>query len=458
MKHQHDTQLSMNSATSGSIGGRFRRAAAMWTKAVASLAVATGLVLGAAGLNSQASAQFGSVDPKGGKLDEKLGVDRDSPNAAKIYFINVRGQIGRDFAPEPLEDMVEDMKKIQPDYVVMYIDTEWTNPRTGTTNDIFDVGMAQQAYNSLSSIRDMATILFDKIRNDSTWTKKPKYITWVKNAVGPSAFLAFMGQQIYYTPDGVHGGIGYLDLLFANMGDLVVREKQRSLRLGWAVGMAVDGVDTSLPADELRAERERRTYILKAMARMDYVLSYRLNGGVPEFFEDMTSGELLTDDGSENENRRDVMEDALRWKGNDVLNLRADLAKTLKLSSGDASNLDDLAFNLGVQRAYRVYTDKPNQIMANWARTVGRNYNQLEKLLQDYQGIEVNGATRSARNAQRGRQISSLREQISICKKFGHAFGAQLGMEYGASPEDIISQNEARITLIQQEIRLDRGQ
>jgi hypothetical protein len=354
--------------------------------------------------------------------------------------------------------MVEDMKKIQPDYVVLYIDTEWTNPRTGTTNDVFDVGMAQQAYNSLSSIRDMGTILFDKVRNDSTWTKKPKYITWVKNAVGPSAFLAFMGQQIYYTPDGLHGGIGYLDLLFANQGDLVVREKQRSLRLGWAVGLAVDGVDTSLPADELRAERERRSFILRAMARMDYVLSYRLVGGVPEFFEDMTSGELLTDDGSENENRRDTMEDALRWKGNDVLNLRADLAKTLRLSSGDASNLDDLAFNLGVQRAYRVYADRPNQIMANWARTVDRNYNQLIKLLRDYRDIEVNGATRSARNAQRGRQISNLQQQIGICKKFGHAFAQQLGMEFGASPENIISQNEAQITLIQQEIRLDRGQ
>jgi hypothetical protein len=442
-----------NSHASSRSGNLFAKFASLTGK----LALAAGLLLGSTAITNQASAQFGSIDAKAGKLDEKLGVDRDSPSAAKIYFINVRGQLGRDFAPEPLEDMVEDMRKIQPDYVVLYIDTEWTNPRSGTTNDVFDVRMAQMSYNQLGKVRDMGTILFDKIRNDSTWTKKPKYITWVKNAVGPSAFLAFMGQQIFYTPDGLHGGIGYLDLLFANQGDLVVREKQRSLRLGEAIGIAVDGVDPSLPADELRAERERRSYIVRAMARMDYVLSYRLVGGVPEFFEDMTSGDLLTDDGSENENRRDTMEDALRWKGNDVLNLRADMAKTLRLSSGDASSIDDLAFNLGVQRAYRVYVDKPNQIMANWSRTVARQYNQLEKLLRDYREIEVNGETRAARNAQRGRQMNNLREQIGICKRFGHAFANQLAQEFGADPDTIISENEARITLIQQEIRLDRA-
>ncbi|MFN7558994.1 MAG: hypothetical protein ACK5RX_06495, partial [bacterium] len=175
---------------------------------------------------------------------DNLGTNQSDPNAAVVYLIKVRGEVGTDFSATPLKRALDDAKKIQPDVIVLQIDSavKPKNGRGGEGKDGENLLTEQsQAFDSVDSVTEISTLLIDDIRDNKGWVKKPRLVAWVKRALGPAAFLPFVCKDIYYTPDAVHGGIGYLDYYFNGVGDVVVREKQRSLRMGRAEGLAVKG-------------------------------------------------------------------------------------------------------------------------------------------------------------------------------------------------------------------------
>lgn len=358
------------------------------------------------------------------------------PDTKKVYFINMRGEIGRDVSYTPMKQILADMKKVQPDYLVIRVDMEFA--ARGEKVEDFDVD-ANNAFQQMETVAQLGTLLIDGIRDDSGFVKKPQMVVWVRRALGGAAFIPFLSPNIYYTSDSLHGGIGYLELIFGNMGDRVVREKQFSLRLARAQGLAVaSGYD-------------RR--IIEAMARTEYVLSYDLVGGKPVYQENMLGQNLLTDDGNPDEGRADTIDQIARHTGNDWLTLRAPLAQTLGVSKGTIDSMDELVGELGIERDYKIYGDTPTKILRQWSRSVSEAELEFRRLWREFGRIEVEGETPELRNRGRGRQIGLLNDVKDLLKKYDEAINPRAIRGAPAQWENRI---DVMIEEIKQQMRIDK--
>lgn len=364
------------------------------------------------------------------------------PGATKVYVINFKGEFGQDVTATPVKAAVSDAKKLGADIILIKIDCTYTY--RGQQRDEYNPADAGAAFNQLETVRQVGTLLTDDIRDDPEWksntpTGKPRLVVWVKKALGGVAFMPFISPEIYYTSDGRHGGIGYLERIFGSTGDEVVRQKQYSLRLARAEGLAIKG-----------GHEEK---LIRAMSRSDYVLSVSFVGGKPVYFEDMTGDELLTDDGNEEAGRRDTMEQIVRFEGNDVLMLDSKKAQRLGLSVGTADTLEDLAFELGVSRNYAVLPGRSDKIFEGWSRDVKDAEQQLQKIFRDFQRVQVQGNTPEERNRGRGQQIRLLEDAKKLLERYGEGINPRA---IQGAPEQWEVQINQIIEQIKQQIRLDK--
>jgi hypothetical protein len=406
------------------------------------LACASGLAIPAAAFAQEAAkpAPAKAEDNKKKDPDLAMSVNPNDPAAVSVYVIEVKGDFGRDFSNNLLKEVFADAKKRQPDIILFRIDAAFLNQRGNGPGNIHDMRDTFTVRMGLQNAEGIGIQMIDDIDADPEWKKKPRRVAWVRKALGPSALLPFFCKEIYFTADGQQGGIGYLDFFFANMRDQVVREKLRGATLGHIESLAIKG------GHDYR--------IVRAMTRMDYELSYTLKGGKPEFFENRTDGEvLLSDDGDAEAGRADTAEDFINLRGNDVLNLRPDVALTLGWSNGTADTLADLMFEMGHHRAYRVIAEPAKKIMADFGQRISRMAEQYRKLDREVeQGMPRmdEGDTPDERNRNRGRMKRCLEEMNSILKRYPetvHRIG---------DPEQMQVENNQRIIEIEQAIRMDR--
>ncbi|MBC7771042.1 MAG: hypothetical protein H7210_00970, partial [Pyrinomonadaceae bacterium] len=295
-------------------------------------------------------------------------------------------------------------------------------------------------YDQLELAREIEVLFTDQIEHDSSWTVKPRLVYWVQKALGGVAFLPFSSREIYYTSDAKHGGIGYLDFLFDGVGDEVVRQKQRSLREGRAVGLAVKG---GHPVE-----------VLKAMSRMDYVLSVTYVEGKPVFHENESGEVLLSDDGNKEAGRRDIVDDVLRGKGNDILTLDAELAKKLGMSNGTVDDEKSLITALGFERNYTLTRGKSNEIFKAWSKGVHDAEIMIRKLLRDVESVEVKapGGWQERTNA-RSKRIAILQDILALLAKYKEGINPYA---IQADPEQLEQRIRINIDTIKQEQRLDK--
>lgn len=325
------------------------------------------------------------------------------PNGPKVYVIRMSGEFGRDVAATPMKEVLRDIKKYQPEYLVLFYDHEFAY--FGEQMADFDNDL--QSFNTLERARELAAVLVDDIRRDPEFQVKPKLVSWVRKAMGGAAFLPFIAKEIYYTSDGMHGGIGYTEHMFDGRGDERAREKQISLRMARAEGLVEMGGHEKL--------------ILRAMARTDFVLSYKMENGKPVFlpnkYPENADEILLTDDGKES--RSDTMGDVIRGLGNDSLTVKADLALRLGLSSGTADSLDDLMDRMGVSRNYVVIKGRGNQILREWGKQVGDAERQLNRLAERFVEVRVRApGDYAARTRARGERKQILLQMKAIMDKY----------------------------------------
>lgn len=366
------------------------------------------------------------------------------PGATKVYVINFKGEFGHDISATPMKAVLAEAKKMKADVIVIKIDCDFKY--MGQARQEYNPADAGAAYNQLETVRQLGTLITDEIRDDADWkvntpTGKPRLVAWVKKALGGVAFMPFLAPEIYYTSDGRHGGIGYLETIFGSTGDEVVRQKQYSLRLARAEGLAIKG-----------GHEEK---LIKAMSYAYYVLSVSFVGGKPEYHEDMTGDELLTDDANEDAGRRDTLEQIIRFQGNDVLTLDAKMAYRLGLSKGTVDTLEDLAFELGISRNYAVLSGKSDKIFATWAGDVSDAEQEFAKLWRDFGRVEVQGNTPEERNRGRGQQIRILEQIKKLLERYGEAINPRA---IRGAPEQWEVRINQIIEEIKQQIRLDKPQ
>ncbi len=337
----------------------------------------------------------------------------EKATGSKVYMIELKGRFGEDITQTPIRDALKDARKNGADFLIFKMDNEWS------ANELEEIPADAIAgeFDELFRAEEMTPIFVNEIPRE--WEKQPKVIFWVKQAMGGAAFLPFICKDMYFASDARMGGIGNLSLMFGSTGDEVVRQKQESLRMGHAEGWAIVG------GYDYR--------ILKAMAQIRYVLSYKWVGGKPVFIEAMPSSPdeiLLTDDGLED--RADSIQELARGQGNDVLTLDADTAKKLLISKGTVDTLDDLLFSLGISRNYQRVDDRSNQIMEGWTRALTYAKKDLRRLWQEFNEVQVQPpGDYSARSRARGARIAKLEEMKRIIRRFDEALNARFYRQYG---------------------------
>ncbi len=354
-----------------------------------------------------------------------------------VYVIPMKGELGRNVSATPLKRVLDDARKAQPDYLVCVVDFDFSFYGRKVREDANATG--GDAYNQLETVRELAVLLTDDIRDDPNWPKKPQLVMWVKKALGGPAFLPFISPTIYYHSGALHGGIGYLDKSFGGRGDEVVREKQYSLRLGRAEGLAIKG--------------GYDPRIIRGMSRSEVVLSYDLVDGKAVLREDDKGIEVLTIDGSK-EDTKDNYEDIIRGKGKAVLTLNAERARKLDISKGTVDTMDELLSELGIARNHTLVKAKADSIFSTWANDVGDAESQFRDLWSRFNELKVEGKDSTERNKARGRQIGLLRQINDLLRRYKEAINPRA---IQGSPDNWENEIDRMTAQIQQQIRLDKG-
>lgn len=352
-------------------------------------------------------------DPSADEVDGKI-VDRDGkaipPGNLKVYVVSLAGEFGRVGTKTPMKKIMDDAARIQPDVIIFKFDYAYQH--WGEEKVDFQADGDEGAFDMLETARELDTLITDRVAGGDFKTK-PRMVAWIKKAMGGAAFLPCVFPEIYFTPDGLQGGLGGLEALFDQRGDEVVREKQRSLRLARAKGLVNKGGH-----DET---------IMEAMSRRDFWLSYKLEGGkvlLKTEKPDSPDWVLLKDDG-EGVNA-DVMQDIVRMQGNDYLNLNAKIAQTLGWSKGTAETLDDLIYAMGIERNFSVVKNKAGAINKGWADDVKKGEEDINKLLDKLGRVRVRepGGAKE-RNAARGQRIAILQQMLPILDTYKEAINPQ---------------------------------
>lgn len=286
----------------------------------------------------------------------------------RVYQIDLEGNFGEQISQTPLRLAIEDARKNKADVLVISLNAEYR------ANSFEKLGDDKANFDEIFRAEKLAEIFTDDIPKN--WEKQPRVVFWVKQAMAGAALLPLVCKEIYFAPDARLGGLGNLSFIFEGVGDDVVREKQRSLRLAHAEGWAiVGGYDPRL---------------IRAMARAEYVLSYRLVNGKAELFEGMPSNGnefLLTDDGKDSNQDTDAQR--VSGEGNDVLTLKADVAQTLGVSKKTVATSDELINAMGLERTALMVPGKSKQIIKEWTTGIDSAKRQLKKLRDDYGEVRM---------------------------------------------------------------------
>ncbi len=415
-----------------------------WLKYLTIVAgLAVGLNTGMTASSAMQPEEKAKPENERAKAKAEFEAKKADPNVKRIYVIPLRGEFGRDISQTPMRRALADAKKEQADIILFVIDTSFTI--NGQTYQEWATIVGQRSWGQgPETARELATMFHEGIRDDASWKTrdggKPRIVGWVRKAMGPSSMLTLSIPELYFAPDARVGGIGYLNLLFEGQGDEVVREKQRSLRLGRFEGMVRDGGYPPI--------------IARAMARSDQELSFSQEDGKPVFKNDLSGSELLVDGGGwKNEGRRDTIEQLVRFEGNDVLTLNARIAFMLGVNKANTASEDDLVSNLGVERNYVMITDRPRKIFRDWSEEVTNAERAFTKAWRDFNDIQVAGPTAAERNSLRGRRLAILNNIKRDLERYKESISSDA---IDGAPKEWVSEINVIIDRIKQEMRLDR--
>lgn len=358
--------------------------------------------------------------------EDKTPLISASTDALSVYVIELEGIFGRDIAPTPVRQAVEAARKEQPDFLVVYLNNDWSYFGGEIPSDY------QDNFDWFMVAEKLVPIFTHEI--DLNWEMQPTLVFWVRNAMGGAAFLPFVADKIYMHPEGRIGGVGTLEQMFEGTGDEVVRQKQRSLRLGMAQGVAIEG------GYDYR--------LITAMARRSYVLCYDVH--TREMFERMpqsTSERVLTDDGK-GENK-DTMRQLVTGEGDDVLTLTPDIALDVDVSSGTAADLDELLEHLGILRNHNMIEGRSTRILEQWKKSVTRAEREIPRLWEDYNEVQGGGDPAEQRRAISTR-IRILKDIQNLYRRYGEAFNPFAGGVPAINNIDMmIEELEIQIMLIE---------
>jgi len=324
----------------------------------------------------------------------------------RIYYAQITGLIPGDFSKESLEAIFDDVDDTFGDVTTTYIGSdpvERVLPEARDKNIVvlrlnLDTSRGS-AFRGMYTTKQIADLIGDEIDQ-----KGRRVVFWVESALQGGVFVPLTGPDVYFTSNGVLGGIGSLDEF--KTGDDMVDEKLIGAMLGQAEGFVIQA-----------GYGENGANIVKAMARPQYTFAVNTSGG---------RGETML--------RAPRPQDGPNWRviatPGVALNLNADLAQKLNISKGTVDSIDDLAFALGIDRNYKVIDDhRADRILERWSdewmtaiERINRRNGELWIELAELE--EERGQAEDVRewNRIRGRMIRKLREIRSVINRYENYF------------------------------------
>ncbi|MHC4949040.1 MAG: hypothetical protein ACYTG1_12410, partial [Planctomycetota bacterium] len=150
---------------------------------------------------ADAAPAAGAAAPSGGsgmsaEPRRRHGVGQtDSADAPTFYLLPVKGQMGTDVHVEVYEDLVEDIRAHDPDYLIIKLECRDYEDRLYSRIGREEAGLAD-----FDDYRAVVNLFHDDLR-------QYRQVLWVHDSVGISSMLALAWEELYMHPDARFGGL-----------------------------------------------------------------------------------------------------------------------------------------------------------------------------------------------------------------------------------------------------------
>jgi hypothetical protein len=321
----------------------------------------------------------------------------DAAITGGVYWITLTGTLGQEISQTPIRDAFRDAKQFNPDVIIIEVNNT-PRPQMPPEKITEELKRLSDNYNELYRAEKFLVIPTQEAPQE--WSKPPRIVYWVKNALGGVCFLPLISKEVYFAPDGKLGGMpmnSALDRPGAGFG----RALHRQHAVGW-----INHSDFPQPET-----------LTRGLVTRSYVLSVRIEDGKHVLFEGLPTNPneiLLTDDGQGP--NADTPEQIAAGTGNDLLTLNAHTAQLLGISKGTAATREKLLAILDLGYA-RVIDDRADHIMQKWAEGVENAHAQLARLVAEYEAIKIEGDY-AQRRAARAAAITCAEQIKSIANRW----------------------------------------
>ena len=147
-----------------------------------------------------------AVPPASAQSDGRypdLVQEADSDDAIAIYIVPMRGQVGTDILLELYEPIIEHIKEIKPDMVVLHLDSHDYKDVDDEVVDIMEntgrPGQSDGSYPSLKPMAELRQAFHDELGDI-------EQVCYVEDAQSVASLLALSWETVYIDPDGELGG------------------------------------------------------------------------------------------------------------------------------------------------------------------------------------------------------------------------------------------------------------
>ncbi len=323
------------------------------------------------GLLVASRTSFGSPAPVPSPMPDKDSKPLPLVGKPKVYVIPMTGQLGTDITKDIYKTIIEDVRKVKPDFIVYHMDS-YDVPKSTMIKDQAD-RQGEEGMFDPGEIRELVKTLHEDLRD------LPQ-VMWVEDAVGSVSMVSLAWPNLYMTNKARLGGLGNLvPRLKKQWTDPDVQAKMIAAWTGIIKGvMEQGGYPYELGDAFLYPER---------------LLSASFEGRKVVFRSDLT-GQWLIDDSTER-----------------AVSFRATTAEDVGLSDGNADSFEDLMFILGYREVEKI--ESGQKIYDDYVRDWRKSLETCLDTLKDAQAAEGRG---DVKEIQKAKQL--YEKCVSIMKRY----------------------------------------
>jgi hypothetical protein len=127
----------------------------------------------------------------------------DDKDSLSVYIVPMRGQVGTDILPELYEPIIEDIKAINPDMLIIKMDShDWKDIDDEVVDIMEGTGQPGRSDGSSVQLKPMAEI------REAFQQELPevRQVCYVEDAMSAASLLALSWEDLYMDPDAHFGG------------------------------------------------------------------------------------------------------------------------------------------------------------------------------------------------------------------------------------------------------------